>query len=131
MTHLQIHIDEGRKLVETLLARRQVPFQSRTVEAPDESGIYTFSDRLTDEILYVGRTGQGIKSRLKDHWNGTTSSDLAKRIVVDGVANNIPEGREWISKNVAIRWMTVNEFDTCIKWAEYFAIAVLRPKFNK
>ena len=131
MTYLQIHTDEGRNPVETLLARRQVLFQNRTVEIPDKSGIYVFSDRRTNEILYVGRTGQGIKSRLKDHWNGTTSSDLAKRLVVDGVANNVFEGRKWISKNVAIRWMMVNEFDTCIKWAEYFAIAVLRPKFNK
>ena len=34
---------------------------------------------------------------------------------------------EW----VAIRWMAVNELETCIEWAEHFAIAVLRPTFNK
>ena len=34
---------------------------------------------------------------------------------------------EWI----AIRWMADNELETCIEWAEQFAIAVLRPTFNK
>ena len=34
---------------------------------------------------------------------------------------------EW----VAIRWMAVNELETCIEWAEHFAFAVLRPTFNK
>ena len=130
-TTIQIHIAEGVSLVNALLARRQVPFQGRTVEAPDESGIYVFSDRRTNELLYVGQTGIGIKSRLKAHWDGYASSDLAKRLVVDGVVENIPEGRKWIVDNIATRWMTANDLDTCIKWAEHFAIAVLRPKFNK
>ena len=34
-------------------------------------------------------------------------------------------------ESVAIRWMAVNELETCIGWAEHFAIAVLRPTFNK
>ena len=130
-TTIQSHIAEGVSLVDALLACRQVPFQGRTVDAPDESGIYVISDWRTNELLYVGQTGKGIKSRLKDHWAGDASSDLAKRLVVEGVAENIPEGREWIVDNVAIRWLTANDLDTCIKWAEHFAIAVLRPKFNK
>lgn len=130
-TSVKMHIAEGRRLVETLLEQRMVHFQSRTVETPDESGIYVFSDRRTHEILYVGRTEKGIKSRLKDHWNGYTSSDLAQRLVVEGIVKNKHQGREWIRDNVAVRWMTINELDTGIKWAEYFAIAVLRPKFNK
>ena len=69
--------------------------------------------------------------RLRDHWDGATSSDLAKRLVVDGMVENISEGRGWITENVAIRWMTANELDTCTRWAEQFAIAVLRPRFNK
>ena len=114
-----------------LLARRQLLFQGRTVETPYESGIYLLSDRRTNEMLYVGQTRKGIKSRLKDHWDGATSSDLANRLVAEGVVQTISEGRSWMVDNVAIRWMTVNDLITCIKWAEHFAIAVLRPRFNK
>ena len=130
-TDIQTHIAEGRRLVEALLAQQQVHFQGRTVNTPDESGIYVFSDRRTSKILYVGRTKKGIRSRLRDHWDGATSSDLAKRLVVDGMVENISEGRGWITENVAIRWMTANKLDTCTRWAEQFAIAVLRPRFNK
>ena len=89
------------------------------------------SDRRTNEFLHVGQTKKGIKSRLKDHWDGTTSSDLAKRLVIDGVVESIPEGREWMVDNVAVRWMTVDELDTSIQWAEHFVIAALRPMLNK
>ena len=128
---IRTHIAEGVSLVDALLARQQVPLRGRTVETPDEGGIYVFSDRRTNEFLYVGQTTKGIKSRLKDHWDGATASDLAKRLVIDGVAESVSEGREWMVDNVAIRWMTVNDLDTPIKWAEHFAIAVLRPRFNK
>ena len=49
-----------------------------------------FSDRRTSKVLYVGRTKKGTRSRLRDHWDGATSSDLAKRLVVDMVVENIP-----------------------------------------
>ena len=130
-TDIQTHIAEGRRLVEALLAQQQAHFQGRTVNTPDESGIYVFSDRRTSKILYVGRTKKGIRSRLRDHWDSATSSDLAKRLVLEGMVENISEGRGWITENVAIRWMTANELDTCARWAEQFAIAVLRPRFNK
>ena len=130
-TSIEMRIAEGRKLVETVLERRTVNFESRTVETPDESGMYVFSHRRTHEILYVGQSAKGIKSRLREHWDGITASDLTGRLVAEGVAENKSQGREWIRNNVAIHWMTINEFDTPIKWVEYFAIAVLRPKFNK
>ena len=58
-TDIQAHIAEGRRLVEALLAQQQVHFQGRTLNTPDESGIYAFSDRRTSKILYVGRTKKG------------------------------------------------------------------------
>jgi hypothetical protein len=118
-------------MLEALLARRQVPFRGRTLETSDESGIYMFSDRRTNEALYVGQTKTGFKSRFRDHWDGFTSSDLSKRLMVDGVVESVPQGRNWIRDNVVIRWITDNELDMCLKWAEHFAIGVLRPKFNK
>ena len=130
-TPIRTHITEGISLVEALLAQQQVPLRGRTVETPDVGGIYLFSDRRTNEFLYVGQTTKGIRSRLKDHWDGATASDLAKRLVVDGVAESVSEGREWMVGNVAIRWMTVKDLETPIKWAEHFAIAALRPRFNK
>ena len=68
---------------------------------------------------------------MRDHWDGAVSSNLAKRLVVDGMVENISEGRGWITENVAIRWGTANELDTCTRRAKQFAIAVLRPRFNK
>ena len=129
--NIQTHIAECVSLLEALLTRRQVHFQGRTVNASDEGGIYVFSDRRTNELLYVGQTRKGIKSRLKDHWDGATSSDLAKRLVMEGVVANISEGRGWMVDNVAIRWMTVSDLETCLNWAEHFAIGALRPRFNK
>ena len=130
-TNIETHIAEGHRLVEALLARRKVPFRGRTVETSDESGIYVFSDRRTNEMLYVGQIKKGVKSRLRDHWDGATSSDLSKRLMVDGVVESVSKGRKWIMDNVAIRWMTGNELGMCVKWAEHFTIAVLRPRFNK
>lgn len=89
------------------------------------------SDYRTKEMLYLGQTQKGVRSRLKDHWDGITSSDFSKRLVVDGVVESVNEGRKWIRENVGIRWITSNELGMCIKWAEYFAIGVLRPRFNK
>ena len=130
-TKIQANIADGHRIVEALLSGQQALFPGPTVEVSDEGGIYAFSDRRTGEVLYVGQSTVGISSRMKDHWAGTASSDLARKLVTEGIVENIPEGREWIRDNVAVHWMTRNEFDTCIRWAEHFAIAVLRPKFNK
>jgi hypothetical protein len=118
-------------MLEALLARRQVPFRGRTLETSDESGIYMFSDRRTNEALYVGQTKTGFKSRFRDHWDGNASSDLTIRLVDDGVVESKAEGRNWIREKVSIRWIAADELGMCIKWAEHFAIGVLRPKFNK
>ena len=128
---VQENIHEQSRVVETLLGQHQIVFESRTVETTDEMGIYVFSNRHTNEILYVGQTRKGIQSRLKDHWDGPTSSDLSNRLVMEGLARNVAEGRAWIKENVSIRCLTGDELGTCIKWAEHFAIAALRPKFNK
>ena len=88
-------------------------------------------DWHTNEILYVGQTKKGVKSHLRDHWDGPTSSDLSNRLVMEGLVGSVAEGRAWIKENVSIRWLTRHELGTCIKWAEHFAIAALRPKFNK
>ena len=131
LSNLQEGVDKQYRLVETLLAKRQVAFQGRTVEASEEMGIYFLSDRHTNEILYVGRTTKGVISRLKDHWDGPTSSDLSNMLVSQWVVDSIAEGRRWIKDNVYVRWLNRNELDTCIRWAEHIAIAVLRPKLNK
>ena len=49
-TDIQTHIAEGRRLVEALLAQQQVHFQGRTVNTPDESGIYVFSNRRPKKL---------------------------------------------------------------------------------
>ena len=128
---VQENIDEQCRVVETLLAQQQVVFEGRTVKTTDDMGMYVFSDRHTNEILYVGQTRKGVKSRLRDHWDGPTSSDLSNRLVVKGLVGSVVEGRTWIKENVSIRWLSGDELGTCIKWAEHFAIATLRPRFNK
>ena len=81
----------------------QVVFEGRTVELTDGMGIYMLSDRHTNEILYVGQTRKGVKSRLRDYWDGRTPSDLSNRLVMKGLVENVAEGRAWIKDNVSIR----------------------------
>ena len=114
-THVQAHIDGQCRLVETLLAQRQVVFEGRTVETTEEMGIYLLADRHTGEILYIGQTRKGVKSCLRDHWDGPTSYDLSNKLVAEAVVNSIVEGRAWIKDHVSIRWLTGGKLDTCIK----------------
>ena len=117
--------------MEVLLECSQVAFEGRTVEVPDEAGIYLFSSRRTDEMLYAGQTKKGIKSRLIDHWDGAASSDLARKLIMERVVENISESRAWIKNNVSVRWIVGDDLGDSVQWAEHFAIAVLRPKLNR
>ena len=129
---LQKNIDEGSAMVEKLLDKPGIPFTGGTIrEIPDESGIYVFSNLRTEETLYVGQSKKGLMSRMKDHWAGTTSSDLAKALLREGIAQSLIESRDWIRDKVAIRWLTYDELGMDIKFAEHFAIGALRPKLNK
>ncbi|MDE2861028.1 MAG: GIY-YIG nuclease family protein [Chloroflexota bacterium] len=119
-------------MVEQLLECSPIPFQGATVnEVPDNGGVYLFSNRETGEALYVGQSQKGIRSRLKDHWAGTDSSDLARELVRQRVANDRSESQEWIKSNVDLRFLTSEELGMEVKWAEHFAIGALRPKLNK
>ena len=132
MLDIQESIAEGREVVEGLLIKEGIPFLGSTVvDLPDKGGVYLFSEQGTGKPLYVGQSELGLRSRMKDHWDGTTSSDLSRRLALEGVVRNRSDAKEWIRSNVVIRWVTRCELSMEIKWAEHFAIAVLRPDFNK
>lgn len=113
-------------MVKELLECRPIVFTGRKIpDAPDKPGIYLLSNR-TGEYLYVGTTNKdtrGISERLKDHWDG--SSSFANRLARD------LDRREWLKENVLIRWLTEDQCEMGRKLAEQFAIAALRPKYNK
>lgn len=118
-------------MLKLLLTCPQVSFLSSTLhDLPDESGIYLFSDRKTSEALYVGKTDKGIRSRAKDHWDGYTNSDLAKKLVKLKIVSRDWEGRVWIKENVSVRWLTERRLGMRMSLAEHFAIGALRPEFN-
>ena len=121
----QTYIDEGREMVERLLARPQIPFQRATMDdAPDKPGIYLFSNQATGESIYVGRTKRGIKRRMNDHWNG--SSSFTRKGLQD-----IPDTKEWLKEHVSIRWLTEDKLGISVLIAEHFAIGALRPVYNR
>lgn len=135
--NIQANIDEGYEIVEYMLDKPPISFSGRTLyEIPDESGIYVFSDRRTHNPLYVGQSGADkkrkgtLRSRMKDHWDGTEGSDLAKKLTDKGIVQDKREGREWIKEHVVIRYMMSDEFEMDILAAERFAIRALRPPFN-
>lgn len=128
--NIQPNIDEATDMLKDMLERRPISFSAPTLNIPDKGGIYLFSNKHTNEPLYAGRSQKGIRSRLKDHWSGITSSDLSGKLVKEGLADDVRAGRRWIEKNVKVRWLTDDEFDMDIKFAEYFVIGVLRPPFN-
>ena len=135
MIDVQANIDEGCRLVESLLGKRPVQFRSANMpEIPQESGIYLFSNRATGEFLYVGESSKGAKGlwgRVYQHWDLDQGSDLAQMLVTAGIAKDRSGSRDWIRGNVDIRWLTRVELGVDIKWAEYFALGALRPKLNK
>ena len=133
--NIQTYIDEGRGMVEKLLGKQPVPFRGPTIaEIPEESGIYVFSNRETGESLWVGKNekgSRGLRGRVYDHWSIKTTSDLSQVLVISGIAKDRSESHEWINANVDIRWLTHDELEMDIKWAEYFALGALRPRLNK
>ena len=134
MLNIEKNIDEGRDLVERLLLCPPVRFVSGSVGVPNESGIYGLFHKADEGIgtpLYIGISNAGIRNRLRDHWAGITSSDFSLKLATERVVSDKTEGRNWTRENVVIRYLLKREFDMDIKIAEHFAIAVLRPKFNK
>ena len=130
--NVQSRIDEGRNIVERLLDKPSVCFTDPTMhEIPNESGIYTFSNRETQEVLYVGLSNRGLRNHMKDHWYGSAQSDLARTLIDEGVVQNKTESKEWISANVVIRYMTTDEFGMNINSAKKAVIDALSPKYNK
>ena len=130
MTNMEENIEDGRSMLKALLAKPPIPFSGGTMyEVPDESGVYVFSTQV-EEVLYVGQSRKGIRSRMKDHWAGTTSSDLAETLVKKGHSHDKSGSRDWIRNNVVIRYTPSVELNMDIKWAEHFAIGALRPKLN-
>ena len=133
---IETNIDEGRTLVETLLAKLPVQVTGGNLDIPDESGIYVFSATSEEGFLYVGKSAKGIKSRVKDHWAGITGSDLSRNLYQNRRLGSLVDAREWIRKRVCIQYLTSNELerishDMNITLAEHFVIAVLRPTLNK
>ncbi len=131
--NMQEHIEEGRSMVERLLASPQIPFKDPKTadmgDIPDKPGIYLFSSQTTEEPLYVGvgRSERGgIERRMKDHWSG--SSSFIKRIKrLQDIANS----KEWLEDNVSISWLTEDKLGMCLMHAEHFAIGALRPEHNQ
>lgn len=132
---LQTNVSEGIAMVERLLNKQPISFSGPTItEIPEVWGIYVFSNRETGEFLWVGKSdtaSKGLRGRVRDHWSINTASDLSQVLVIAGIAKDRSESQEWIRSNVDIRWLTSVELGMEIKWAEYFALGVLRPKLNK
>ena len=123
---------EGDIIVTKLLGKPQIPFTSGDMrELPNESGIYLFSHRTKKMMLYVGMSNKGIRSRMIDHWGGAAPSDLAQKIADAGwVKNHKKPARDWIKKNVVIRYLTSDEFDIDVASAERYVIDALKPRLN-
>ena len=122
---------QGKTITSRLLSGDGIPFTARTMYAmPDESGIYMFVHNGTKEVLYVGMSRVGLRSRMKDHWDGTESSDLAQKLVNVGVVSDLRRGKDWIRDNVVIRYLTSDEFDVDVASAEAYVIDALNPRLN-
>ena len=123
---------QGKTITSRLLSGDGIPFTARTMHAiPDESGIYLFVHKGTNDILYVGMSDKGLRSRMKDHWSGADSSDLAQKIADAGwVEDHRQPARDWIRENVVIRYLTSDEFDVDVASAEAYVIDALNPRLN-
>ena len=127
---IQERIDEGRAVVESLLGKPPVPFEREDIESiPDQSGIYSFYIPSTQEFLYAGKSDRGLKSRMKDHWAGSASLENSLMKTEDFESKY--HIRKWMESITVVQYLTSDEFDMDIKWAENFVIGVLRPKLNK
>lgn len=115
-----------------LLSNDGIPFTAGTMhEIPDESGVYLFVQKGTNDFLYVGQSGVGLRSRMKDHWGGAASSDLAQKIADKGwTKDHRQSARDWIKRNVLIQYITSDEFDMDIVALERYAINYLKPRLN-
>ncbi len=115
-----------------LVGKDPVPFVQRTTRLPQERGVYMFSDVEGPHICYaVGRSAD-LQTRLRDHWDGNDpQADLCGKLKTEGMAQDNRESRDWITKHVAVRWLTSDEIPMDDGYLEQFLIAVLRPRFNR
>ena len=131
--NIQPNIAEATDMLKEMLERCPIDFSGPTLNMPpDKGGIYVLFNKNTNEPLYAGRTrGGDLQSRLRAHWESNGSSDLVEKLAKEcPLLKNKDERKSWIKKNVEVRWLTEDEFDMDIKFAEYFVIGVLRPPFN-
>ena len=82
------------------------------------AGVYAISNRNDDEIIYVGESGQ-ISDRLQHHISGTNPSDLKQKTGLD--FNDL----KWYK----VRYRRMAD-ERQRKLFEFYAIGVLKPKFN-
>ena len=132
----QDNLEKGRDIVQHLLTKSPLPLDESTIRGiPNTGGIYLYSG-TQDEYYYVGKSNAGLRTRNRANFNNPTDGGFLNKIMNENSAlrsdTRKRESQNLIRGNVFVRWLTTDELGNIdTKWAENFAISVLRPQYNR
>lgn len=101
---------------------------------PIQHGIYRIykSSSEGDQTLRAGRTksaDHGLRQRVyHNHFMGTQNGNIRSQLVQYNLATNLDMAKDFLRRNCKVQ-VSVIEHEEERKWAEYFMLSILRPKF--
>jgi len=104
------------------------------METDNDNGCYIFS--IVQTVMYVGETGNGIKTRLRQYRRGNSSQKTSKRIheLIDNIVNYEPVDI-WFVKDeeIANYKVKIDDIEAICdrKLLERFVINGFNPKWNR
>jgi hypothetical protein len=126
---------ECHAILENLLTCEKRPFDNTLHgELPEMPGLYVISGTkgIEEEYLRAGRTKDGIgglRQRVyRNHFMGNQRGNLRAQLVTDGICPDIEQAKLWVSRYCVVQYFIVQEAELR-RWAEYYMLSVLRPKY--
>jgi len=136
MDWLDERLDLAKLTLETLLSATRLPFdESLRARLPEAHGIYAISvkDANPGTFLRAGRTKSavgGLRQRIyQNHLMGDQKGNLRAQLVNDGQCKDLDHAKAWIREHCCVQFVVI-ENDDERQWAEYFILAILRPKYS-
>jgi len=118
-------------MLRMLLAQPRYRFAVVTSkDVPKRPGVYVISDKITDAIIYVGRTKNLKRRLLGDHKRGNIrGSQFRKALGRNFDLKSENEITGYILENCSFQFLSLEDFEEIVR-LEHFALAVLGPILN-
>jgi hypothetical protein len=128
-------IKEVDRILGSLLGAPRLKFDRNLRSSlPERHGLYAISliGAEEGEVLRSGRTktaSGGIRQRVYgNHFMGNQKGNLRCQLVADGVCSSIADTKRWIGTHCVVQYTIIDD-DEARRWAEYYVLSALRPRY--